>query len=145
MHARTQLPHRLLLAWRLLWVLPCSLVGLLWGLVLLAFGGGCRRVGRTLEFYRFADTLPVCSRWHSVPYGAITLGHVILGIDGCMLEQVRSHERVHVRQYERWGPLFFIAYPASSLWALLCGKRPYWDNAFERAAYRLQDDPVIYS
>jgi hypothetical protein len=42
---------------------------------------------------------------------------------------------VHVRQYERWGPLFVPAYLLSSLVELLRGRRPYRDNWFEREAY----------
>src|SRR6266550_9474800 len=36
--------------------------------------------------------------------GAMTLGHVILGQDENCLAYCRKHERVHVAQYERWGP-----------------------------------------
>ena len=39
---------------------------------------------------------------------AITLGHVVLGCDAVRLESTRVHERVHVEQYERWGPLFDV-------------------------------------
>jgi hypothetical protein len=66
---------------------------------------------------------------------AMTLGHVILGIDEAALEQSRSHEHVHVRQYEQWGPFFLPAYVLSSLWQLACGRRCYRDNWFERQAY----------
>jgi hypothetical protein len=34
-------------------------------------------------------------------------------------------------QYERWGLLFFLAYPASSFAQLLRGRNPYWYNYFE--------------
>jgi hypothetical protein len=44
---------------------------------------------------------------------------------------------VHVRQYERWGVLFFPLYAASSLWQLARGRDPYRDNRFEREAFRL--------
>jgi hypothetical protein len=44
---------------------------------------------------------------------------------------VRAHEQAHVRQYERWGLFFFVAYPAASLWQLLRCRRPYLDNWFE--------------
>ena len=42
-----------------------------------------------------------------------------------------AHEQAHVRQYERWGVFFFVAYPAASLWQLLRCRRPYIDNWFE--------------
>ena len=41
---------------------------------------------------------------------AMTLGHVVIGRDARALEMTRAHERVHVRQYEWWGPLFVSAY-----------------------------------
>jgi hypothetical protein len=65
---------------------------------------------------------------------AITLGHVVLGRDARALSATRTHERVHVKQYERWGPIFLPAYFASSLWALATGRHPYFDNLFEREA-----------
>jgi len=42
---------------------------------------------------------------------------------------------VHVRQYERWGPLFGPAYLGCSLVLWLMGKRAYRDNPFEVEAY----------
>lgn len=66
---------------------------------------------------------------------AITLGHVILGRDEDALERSRSHEHVHVRQAERWGPFFLPAYLFSSLAELLSGRNPYRNNIFEREAY----------
>ncbi len=65
----------------------------------------------------------------------MTLGHVVLGRIPSALDVCRDHELVHVRQYERWGPLFLPAYLIASLIALLQGKRAYMDNFFEREAY----------
>jgi hypothetical protein len=67
---------------------------------------------------------------------AIALGHVILARDAASLDRYRDHERVHVRQWVRWGPLFVVAYPLASLWAWLRGRDPYRDNRFEREAWR---------
>ena len=67
----------------------------------------------------------------------MTLGHVVLGRDRFLLEATRPHERVHVRQAERWGPLFIPAYLAASLIQLMRGKRPYEDNPFEVEAYQV--------
>jgi hypothetical protein len=39
-----------------------------------------------------------------------------------------------VRQYERWGALFFVLYAVSSLCQWLRGRDPYWHNRFEREA-----------
>jgi len=58
----------------------------------------------------------------------------VLGIDDAVLAEYRAHEHAHVRQYERWGVLFFVLYAASSLWEALCGKAAYRDNHFERQA-----------
>jgi hypothetical protein len=65
---------------------------------------------------------------------AITFGDVVLGTGRAALDSTRAHERVHVRQYERWGPLFIPLYLAASLWAAVRGRHPYYDNPFERAA-----------
>ena len=65
---------------------------------------------------------------------ALTLGHVVLAQDARTLELTRAHERVHVRQYERWGVFLFVAYPLASAWAMLHGRHFYFDNVFEREA-----------
>jgi hypothetical protein len=67
---------------------------------------------------------------------AITLGHVVIGRNAQVLETTRAHERVHVRQYELWGPLFVPAYFTAGLCALAQGRHPYYDNRFEREARR---------
>ncbi|CAN5629165.1 hypothetical protein BH09PLA1_BH09PLA1_16480 [soil metagenome] len=66
---------------------------------------------------------------------AMTLGHVVLGIDQCALDRTRDHERVHVRQVERWGLAFIPAYLVASIIARMRGLDPYLDNAFEREAF----------
>jgi hypothetical protein len=66
-------------------------------------------------------------------YGAITLGHVVLAV-GEIDEATFEHELVHVRQWERWGALLFVAYPLASLAAVLTGGHHYADNVFERRA-----------
>ena len=71
---------------------------------------------------------------------ALTLGHVVLGRTEADLERTRAHERVHVRQYERWGPLFIPAYLSSSAWAAFRGRGAYRGNGFEREACEL--DPT---
>ncbi len=65
---------------------------------------------------------------------AMTLGHVVIGRSARALEITRAHERVHVRQYERWGPLFLPAYFLAGAYALARGGHPYFDNPFEREA-----------
>jgi hypothetical protein len=110
-----------------LWAAPCSLVGLVFAMLALACGGRLRCHEGTLE-----ATLDRHGRLaRRCPFRAIALGHVIVAITAHDLNRSRAHERVHVRQYERWGLLFFPAYAASSLWQWVRGRRPYWDNAFE--------------
>jgi hypothetical protein len=67
---------------------------------------------------------------------ALTFGHVVLGIDTAALDASRPHERIHVRQYERWGPLLIPAYLLAMFWLLVRRRNAYLDNPFERAAYR---------
>ena len=68
---------------------------------------------------------------------AMTLGHVVLGVDQEALDLTRTHERVHVRQCERWGPLFLPAYGLASLAAWVGGRDAYRGNRFEVEAYRI--------
>ena len=70
-------------------------------------------------------------------YRAVTLGHVVLAVDE-LEEPVIQHEIVHVRQFERWGPLFLLMYPLASLGAWLRGGHPYRDNLFEVQARRAE-------
>ncbi len=121
--------------WRYLWVLPISLLGLVLALLARLSGGRWERVEGVLE---------VSGGWpakvlergfpHSGPVAAITLGHVVLGISPQALNATRAHERVHVRQYERWGILFWVLYPLASAYAWVKGGHPYLDNLFEREA-----------
>jgi hypothetical protein len=67
----------------------------------------------------------------NLPFAAITLGHLVIGCSHVSLESLRVHEHTHVRQYERWGIFFLIAYPVASACMLLLGRKPYLDNPFE--------------
>jgi hypothetical protein len=121
-----------------LWAAPCTALGLVIGAVPLAFGGRLARADGTLEITH-RERLAECGLIaRALPFRAIVFGHVILAVTGEELERIRGHERVHVAQYERWGALFILAYGASGLWQLLRGRRPYWDNAFEVEARRLE-------
>jgi hypothetical protein len=120
---------------RLLWVMPCSLVGVLFGIAVIGLGGSARRVGHTFEFALSVHQEQVPAWACRLGFSAITLGHVIVGQSHEVLAVLRAHERVHVRQYEFLGPLFFIAYSASSLFALVRGQCPYRGNSFEKQAY----------
>ena len=123
---RVPLPMRVI---RYLWALPATCVGATLGLLALARGGRVRVVGGAIEV---AGAVPAAPG-----FAAITLGHVIIGRSEACLDACRAHEHVHVRQYERWGVLLFALYLASSAWSWLRGRHPYYDNVFEREAFRL--------
>lgn len=117
---------------RVLWASPNTLIGLALGLaLLLTTGARWRRVDGTLEIAALRHAPR--RRW---PFAAITLGHVIVGIHAGELVRLRAHEQVHVRQCERWGPLFLPAYALAGLWQWLRGREAYWDNPFEVEARR---------
>lgn len=130
-------PHVLQVA-KMAWAAPCSLVGLAFASAALLCGGRARRNAGTLEVALRRN--PSAEGWllRTLPFRAITLGHVIVATTPAEMARLRAHELVHVRQYERWGPVFFLAYPASSLWQLLRGRRAYWDNHFEVEARALE-------
>jgi hypothetical protein len=117
------------------WAAPYSLLGLVLGMVACLLGARAYVHDGALEFGggRLAVALSRVPR--GLRFSAITLGHVILGLDYATLAECRTHEQVHVRQYERWGPFFIPAYLLSSLIELIRGRRPYLDNYFEREAY----------
>lgn len=126
-----------------LWPLPATLFGLLFLPLACCTGGRCRIIQGVLEVEGgllrrvMQGGLPVIGT-----AGAITLGHVILGQDREMLDWARSHEHIHVRQYEIWGALMIPAYLAASLWAWLRGQDVYEDNVFEREAFRKEGSPT---
>ncbi|MCS7238335.1 MAG: DUF4157 domain-containing protein [Thermoguttaceae bacterium] len=132
---------RLTMLFCILWTLPNTIFGLALGVIGLVTGGSAKRFGRVLEFWGgIWQTL--LSRF-PLPGGieAITFGHVVLYRSAQSRQKLRAHELVHVAQYERWGPLFIPAYLLASSVALLRGKNPYADNAFEAEAFRQAPSP----
>jgi hypothetical protein len=119
----------------LAWAGPNTALGLALGLLMWLGGARARVVRGVLEFSGGRLGRLVVAPAARIPFRAMTLGHVILAVDASHLAAAREHERVHVQQYEAWGPLFLPAYVASSLWQLLRGRRCYRDNWFEREAY----------
>jgi len=120
---------------RYAWALPATTIGLIFSAIALCMGATIRFVDGVMEVAggqidRAISLLPPAFR-----FGAITFGHVIIGIDHVVLRRVRSHEHVHVQQYERWGALFFPLYLASSLMQLVQGRDPYLNNRFELEAH----------
>ena len=137
---------------KVLWASPATLIGLVAGAGCMLAGARLRRHTGVLEFtLRGAGKARRARRSGHVrrarrqalssafgwPFVAITFGHVVLAASPQDQSRHRAHERVHVRQYERWGPLFLLAYPAESAWQWLRGRRAYVDNRFEVAARRL--------
>ncbi|AMV39439.1 hypothetical protein [Planctomyces sp. SH-PL62] len=112
------------------WAAPTTMVGLIAGGLTLATGGRSRVREGALEFHGgFATWMA-----RGLGFGAMTLGHVILGYDGWWLDVLRPHEQVHVRQAERWGIAFLPAYLVASVLAWGAGNHYYHDNWFERDA-----------
>jgi hypothetical protein len=120
---------------RYVWAAPNSLIGLsLLPLVRLT-GGHVQVKDGVLEMCGgLLDAL--LRRCVPVAGGAsaMTLGHVVLARDRVTLDATRAHERVHVDQYERLGPLFLPAYLLASLWAVTSGRDAYHGNYFEEDA-----------
>jgi hypothetical protein len=126
-------------AWRIAWAAPWTLFGLFIGTAMLLLGGHVQRSGRIVEFWGrgpgwFLRFFPIVAGASAVTFGHVILARTVEELDAC-----REHELVHVRQYERWGPLFVPAYLLCWLFLKLRGRSGYWDNPFEREAYALND------
>ena len=121
------------------WASPYTLVGIGIGLIL---GGRFRLIDGVVEIHgpRIAWGL----RNMPVPAMAMTFGHVVFAVNEMALDVTRSHEHVHVRQYERWGPFFVPAYLGASVILYLRGRDGYRDNPFEIEAYAI-DTPDFSS
>ena len=118
-----------------LWTSPTTLLGL--ALAALALPGGrWRRADGVLE--ASGGWLPRLLRLAPIGGGAaaVALGHVVLAQDQAALDRTRAHERVHVRQAERWGPLFVPAYLLVAGWLLVRRRDPYLEHPFEIEARR---------
>ena len=118
------------------WASPATILGLLFVPLARIPGGNVHIVDGVIEISGGMVRRFLRSRLFSENAAAMTLGHVILGQDEACLTTNRNHERVHVGQYERWGPLMIPLYLLSSCAAQLRGEHPYWDNHFERDAYK---------
>jgi hypothetical protein len=125
----------------MMWSLPTTLFGLAVGGLCLLTRGRVQRKGRVLEFHGGFVTWAF-SKMPVAP-SAMTLGHVILGVDQHALDACRDHEMVHVCQCERWGPFFLPAYFLSSAVVWARNGDVYRDNRFEKEAYAISD-PANY-
>ena len=126
------MPLRLL---AMLWASPYTLVGLLLGIAGLCTGGRIRIRGRAVEFYGGGVKWLLRQFFFGEGAMAFTLGHTVLGQTDAALDICRDHEMVHVRQFERWGPLMGPAYLGCSLLLWFMSRRPYRDNPFEQQAF----------
>jgi hypothetical protein len=120
-----------------LWALPATCLGLVCAAIGLASGARMQWVEGVLEVHGGFVTwmLKHGMPWMEGGAAAMTLGHVVLGCDRESLDITRRHERVHVRQYQRWGPLFLPLYGYYSFVLWWQGRDAYRDNPFEVEAY----------
>ena len=117
---------------RYAWASPCTTLGLCLAAPAFLFGARARIEDGVVEV---ALSRRGQAAWlRKLPFVAITFGHSVIGATAQELERLRLHEHEHVRQYERWGPVFLAAYPLESLWQMLRGRRAYFDNRFEQQA-----------
>jgi hypothetical protein len=117
------------------WALPTTMLGLAF-IPDALFTGQVRRVDGVLEVHGWLarSFLTHCTLLEGGA-SAMTLGHVVIARNRQLHEESRSHERVHVRQCERWGPFFIPAYLLYGALAWYRGMRAYEDNPFEREAF----------
>ncbi len=121
---------------RYIWAGPYTLLGLVIGLPCLLGGARVQVHTGVVEFHgglaaRLLDCLPLPGVL------AITIGHTVIGRCPAALDETRTHERVHVEQYGRWGPLMGPAYLLCAAVVWLRGGDAYRDNPFEVAAFRV--------
>jgi hypothetical protein len=123
---------------RVVWAGPATVCGLILASLAL-WRGRIALVDGVLEAHGPAIAWVLS---HVVPLrggvAAITFGHVVIGRDAASLACSRAHERVHVRQYERWGPAFIPAYLIAGLSAAFRRRHPYFANPFEIEAFRAE-------
>lgn len=119
-----------------LWAGPNSLLGLLLAPLGFLPGGSIRVRDGVIECVAGALPRFVRAARDRMGIEVITLGHIVVARSSDLISASREHERVHVRQYERYGPFFLPLYLVSSAVALVRGRHPYSDNRFEREAAR---------
>jgi hypothetical protein len=117
--------------WR---ALPGDLLGLL-----VMRGCGIAAPTRTVDAGDVSALLiedPRVGRWFRfqvMPIRAQTLGRYVFAREAVPAD-ILAHECEHVRQWQRFGPLFLPLYFAASAVALGRGNDGYGDNRFEAAA-----------
>jgi hypothetical protein len=114
---------------KIAWALPLTLFGVVPALAVWLGRGHAHWRDGALDVHGPLAQRVLRLRW--INFVAITIGHIIIARDDHCCALAGAHERVHVRQGERWGPLFPLAYCGAGVWQVLRGKRFYWDNPFE--------------
>lgn len=127
---------------KILWAMPNTLIGMVVGVLGLLTGGSCQIRSGCLEFHGGLVTWALKRVPLTGGVLAMTLGHSVIGQSVSGLAIAREHERVHVHQYERWGPFFLPAYLGASAWLWLKGRDCYRENPFEIEAYAKADPGV---
>ena len=117
-----------------IWASPASAVGAALAVAALLCGAKVRMHTGVLEVSLRPRSSRLARVIAATPFSAITFGHVVVARSETEQDDLRVHERVHFSQYEAWGPLFLLAYPAESLLQLLLGRHAYRDNRFEVSA-----------
>lgn len=138
---RQERPRRLAVTFGILWAAPLTLVGIiLLALPILMWRGRIERIeGPTPALLARGPLADWLLRRH--PFGpmcAMAIGHLVVARRQGITAQILTHELAHVRQAAHWGMFFPIVYLAASAWALLRGKDAYWNNVFEVAARRAE-------
>ena len=121
-------------ACKYIWASPASAIGVCAACFASLVGAEVKRVSGVLEVSLAPRSRLLCKAVACLPFAAITFGHIVIARSAQEQAALRQHERVHVAQYELWGPLFLAAYPLESLFQFLRGRQPYQDNRFEVAA-----------
>ena len=117
-----------------IWASPASALGVCAAGIASLVGAQIKRVSGVLEVSLAPRNTGLCNAISCLPFSAITFGHVVIACSAQEQATHRAHERVHVAQYELWGPFFLLAYPLESLYQVLRGRHFYLDNRFETAA-----------
>jgi hypothetical protein len=114
-----------------LWALPVTAIGLALAAGTALSGGLVRVRGGLVEGHGGLAARLLRGGRGRAGGAAVALGHVVLARDAACLDRSRDHERHHVRQYERWGPLLPPAYWVIGAWLRWRGLHPYLDHPLE--------------
>jgi hypothetical protein len=124
----------------LIWAAPITLIGVLFAVVIRFTGGRIEKHGIAWEASNGAAFQLLSLLNPRQKIAAITFGHIIIARDTAIANELRAHEHAHVRQTERWGIFFPLAYLMASIVAWVQGGDAYLDNSFEIEARAVAAD-----